>query len=81
MNESKRMKRGCPFPPRPLCRFLGTTKQSAPVWPIGTFGPRRAPACAFSLNRANQVLKFRTKARMRFTRIRGQFYRLFVLVY
>ena len=48
-------------------RFLATTEQSAPRQRIGTFGLAVGAACAFSLGIVGQVLKFRTKARMRFT--------------
>jgi len=56
-----------PFAPRALPRFITTTKQSAPGQRIGTFGLTVGAACAFSLSIADQVLKFRTKARNRVT--------------
>ena len=43
-------------------RFLATTKQSAPLRRIGTFGLAVGAACAFSLRIAGKVLTFRTKA-------------------
>jgi hypothetical protein len=48
-------------------RFITTTGRSAPVRRIATFGLAVVAACAFSLTIAGQVLKFRTKARMRVT--------------
>jgi hypothetical protein len=48
-------------------RFIATTERSAPVRRIATFGLTVGAACAFSLAIARQVLKFRTKARMRVT--------------
>ena len=43
-------------------RFNATTRQSAPVRRIGTFGLAVRAACAFSLAIAGQVLTFRTRA-------------------
>ena len=43
-------------------RFITTTRQSAPLRRIGTFGLAVVAACAFSLGIAGQVLTFRTKA-------------------
>src|SRR5215510_8003549 len=40
--------------------FITTTRQSAPVRRIGTFGLAVGAACAFSLAIAGQVLTFRT---------------------
>src|SRR6266487_5008580 len=51
-----------PFAPRALPRFITTTKQSAPLRRIGTFGLAVGAACAFSLAIAGQVLTFRTRA-------------------
>jgi hypothetical protein len=48
-------------------RFVTTTGRSAPVRRIATFGLTVGAACAFSLAIIGQVLKFRTKARMRVT--------------
>jgi len=45
-----------------ITRFIATTKQSAPVRRIGTFGLAVGAACAFSLGIADQVLTFRTRA-------------------
>jgi len=56
-----------PFAPRALPRFSTTTEQSAPDLAHRYFRPRGASACAFSLAIASQFLKFRTKARNRFT--------------
>src|SRR5215813_12415951 len=42
--------------------FLATTRQSAPLRRIGTFGLAVGAACAFSLAIAGQVLTFRTGA-------------------
>ncbi|WP_428489109.1 hypothetical protein [Rhodopila sp.] len=50
-----------------LPRFITTTEQSAPDRRISTFGLAVSAACAFSLGIVGQVLKFRTKARMRVT--------------
>ncbi len=46
--------------------FITTTRQSAPVRRIGTFGLAVLAACAFSLAIAGQVLTFRTKAWLSF---------------
>ena len=43
-------------------RFIATTRQSAPLRRIGTFGLAVATTCTFSLNIAGQVLTFRTRA-------------------
>src|SRR6266852_7230191 len=43
-------------------RFPATTRQSAPLRRIGTFGLAVGAACAFSLSIAGQVLTFRTRA-------------------
>jgi hypothetical protein len=43
-------------------RFIATTRQSAPLRRIGTFGLAVVAACAFSLGIAGQVLTFRTRA-------------------
>src|SRR6266700_8381457 len=43
-----------------------TTRQSAPLRRIGTFGLAVGAACAFSLGIAGQVLTFRTRARLSF---------------
>ena len=43
-------------------RFITTTRQSAPLRRIGTFGLAVGAACAFSLGIAGQVLTFRTEA-------------------
>src|SRR5258707_13005409 len=56
----------CPFAPRALPRFVTTTRQSAPLQRIGTFGLAVGAACAFSLGIAGQVLTFRTRARLSF---------------
>ena len=48
-------------------RWQTTMEQSDPDWSIDTFGLADLAACAFSLHISNQVLKFRTKARMRVT--------------
>ena len=56
---------GDDLPPslRPHYRtFVATTRQSAPLRCIGTFGLAVGAACAFSLGIAGQVLTFRTKA-------------------
>src|SRR5262245_18162804 len=42
--------------------FVATTRQSAPLRRIGTFGLAVGAACAFSLVIAGQVLTFRTEA-------------------
>ena len=42
--------------------FVATTRQSAPLRRIGTFGLAVGAACAFSLGIAGQVLTFRTRA-------------------
>jgi len=42
--------------------FITTTRQSAPLRRIGTFGLAVVAACAFSLGIAGKVLTFRTKA-------------------
>src|SRR6202040_3846829 len=55
-----------PFAPRALPRFNTTTRQSAPLRRIGTFGLAVGAACAFSLSIAGQVLTFRTRARLTF---------------
>ena len=47
-------------------RFNATTRQSAPLRRIGTFGLAVGAACAFSLGIAGQVLTFRTRARLSF---------------
>ena len=46
--------------------FITTTRQSAPLRRIGTFGLAVVAACAFSLGIAGQVLTFRTKAWLSF---------------
>src|SRR5258705_13902750 len=46
--------------------FNTTTRQSAPLRRIGTFGLAVGAACAFSLGIAGQVLTFRTRARLSF---------------
>src|ERR1700721_3743660 len=56
----------CPLAPRALPRFIATTRQSAPLRRIGTFGLAVGAACAFSLGVAGQVLTFRTRARLSF---------------
>ena len=43
-------------------RFITTTRQSAPLRRIGTFGVAVGAACAFSLGIAGKVLTFRTGA-------------------
>src|SRR6195256_1951215 len=48
-------------------RFIATTRQSAPLRRIGTFGLAVVAACAFSLVIAGQVLTFHTGARSSFT--------------
>ena len=48
----------CPFAPRALPRFVATTRQSAPLRRIGTFGLAVGAACTFSLGIAGQVLTF-----------------------
>ncbi len=56
---------GDDLPPslRPRYRaFITTTRQSAPLRRIGTFGLAVVAACAFSLSIAGQVLTFRTRA-------------------
>src|SRR5262245_17455815 len=47
-------------------RFITSTKQSAPLRRIGTFGLAVGAACAFSLAIAGQVLTFRTRAWLSF---------------
>ena len=47
-------------------RWRTTTRQSAPLRRIGTFGLAVGAACAFSLGIAGQVLTFRTRARLSF---------------
>src|SRR3990172_951738 len=47
-------------------RFIATTRQSAPLRRIGTFGLAVGAACAFSLGIAGQVLTFRTRAWLSF---------------
>src|SRR5258706_15456468 len=42
--------------------FVATTRQSAPLRRIGTFGLAVGAACAFSLGITGQVLTFRTEA-------------------
>ncbi len=39
-----------PFPPRTLLRLIGTTRQSAPDWRIGTFGLAELPLVPFPLS-------------------------------
>src|SRR6478672_5530803 len=56
----------CPFAPRALPRFNTTTRQSAPLRRISTFGLAVGAACAFSLSIAGQVLTFHTRARLSF---------------
>ena len=46
--------------------FITTTRQSAPLRRIGTFGLAVVAACAFSLTIAGQVLTFRTRGWSRF---------------
>ena len=46
--------------------FITTTRQSAPLRRIGTFGLAVVAACAFSLGIAGQVLTFRTTAWLSF---------------
>jgi len=46
--------------------FITTTRQSAPLRRIGTFGLAVVAACAFSLNIAGKVLTFRTRAWLSF---------------
>src|SRR6185437_669973 len=56
---------GDDLPPslRPHYRaFVATTRQSAPLRRIGTFGLAVGAACAFSLGIAGKVLTFRTRA-------------------
>src|SRR6516165_2137791 len=48
-------------------RWRTTMEQSEPDRCIGTFSLADLAACAFSLNIANQGLKFRTRARIRVT--------------
>src|SRR5258705_2280970 len=43
-------------------RFIATTRQSAPLRRIGTFGLAVLAACAFSLGITGKVLTFRTRA-------------------
>jgi hypothetical protein len=45
-----------------ITRFNATTRQSAPVRRIGTFGLAVGAACTFSLGIAGQVLTFHTTA-------------------
>ena len=53
----------CPLRSNPHYRaFASTTRQSAPLRRIGTFGLAVGAACAFSLAIAGQVLTFRTGA-------------------
>src|ERR1700704_993745 len=47
-------------------RFIATTRQSAPLRRIGTFGLAVVAACAFSLGIAGKVLTFRTRAWLSF---------------
>src|SRR6516225_7025718 len=47
-----------------LLRYYGVVR---PWLPRRYFRPHGSPACTFSLTIASQVLKFRTKAQMRFT--------------
>src|SRR5262247_3898360 len=47
-------------------RFNATTRWSAPLRRIGTFGLAVGAACAFSLGIAGQVLTFRTRAQSSF---------------
>src|SRR4030095_15772214 len=47
--------------------FNATTRQSAPLRRIGTFGLAVGATCAFSLGIAGQVLTFHTRARLSFT--------------
>src|SRR6266571_9501416 len=47
-------------------RFIATTRQSAPLRRIGTFGLAVGATCTFSLGIAGQVLTFRTRARLSF---------------
>src|ERR1700721_2787394 len=56
----------CPLAPRALPRFIATTRQSAPLRRIGTFGLAVGAACAFSLGIAGQGLTFHTRARLSF---------------
>ena len=51
---------------RALPRFNTTTRQSAPLRRISTFGLAVGAACALSLGIAGQVLTFRTRARLSF---------------
>src|SRR5438876_3200757 len=60
---TSRMTRECQVP---LPRVITTTRQSAPLRRIGTFGLAVGAACAFSLGIAGQVLTFRTRARLSF---------------
>src|SRR3990172_1361564 len=46
--------------------FIATTRQSAPLRRIGTFGLAVGAACAFSLVIAGQVLTFHTRAWLSF---------------
>ncbi len=46
--------------------FITTTRQSAPLRHLGTFGLAVVTACAFSLGIAGQVLTFRTRAWLSF---------------
>jgi hypothetical protein len=46
--------------------FITTTRQSAPLQRIGTFGLAVVAACAFSLGIAGKVLTFRTRAQLKF---------------
>ena len=58
----------CPLRSNPHYRaFASTTRQSAPLRRIGTFGLAVVAACAFSLGIAGQVLTFRTEAWSSFT--------------
>ena len=47
-------------------RFIATTRQSAPLRRISTFGLAVGAACAFSLGIAGQVLTFLTRAWLSF---------------
>src|SRR4249919_3626619 len=49
-----------------LPRFNTTTRQSAPLRRISTFGLAVGAACAFSLSIAGQVLTFHTRAWLSF---------------
>ena len=52
---------------QPHCKaFITTTRWSAPLRRIGTFGLAVAAACTFSLGIAGKVLTFRSKAWSRF---------------